>query len=137
MSKRSRKKLFVDYQVQGAILSRIVIYWVFCFLFVSLSMLLVTTLSNPDVPFWHHLVPLCQRFWPAFLAMTCIVPFVVYDALKVSNRFCGPLSRVVSELDRFNKSGEFDGVQFRDDDFWQPLSEAVTQVVDRAKKANA
>ena len=137
MSNRKRKKLFVDYQVQGAILARIAMYWLFCFVFISVSMLLFQTLSHPDQPFWVHIGPMCERFWPVYLAMFGIAPFVLYDALRVSNRFCGPLSRVVQELDQFNKNGEFNNLEFRDGDFWQPLSSSISEVVERAKRVEA
>ncbi len=134
MSPRKRKQLFVDHQVQGTILLRIGWYWLFCFLFVSLSVLLFQTLSHPDQPFQDHVVPVLARFWPVYLALVVIAPFVLYDALKVSNRFCGPLQRVVRELEHYNRTGEYNGLTFRDNDFWQPLSHALSEAIDRSGK---
>lgn len=137
MKKRSRKKLFVDYQVQGTILARIAFYWFICVLFMTLAVLLVQTLSAPDRPFWVHIGPMCERYWPVYLAMVAVMPFVCYDALKLSNRFCGPLSRVVVQLEKFNSCGEFDGLSFREEDFWQPLAQSVSVLVERTQKSEA
>ena len=137
MKNSNRKRLFVDYQVQGGILGRIAFYWFICLAFMTLAILLVQTLSTPDQPLWVHLKPMFERYWPVYAAMIFIVPFVCYDALKLSNRFCGPLARVVEEVDEFNRSGKFSSFIFREDDFWKPLGNAVSALVERVRKSES
>ena len=48
MSTDSRKRVFVDPIVQGAIMRRAVLYWGACLLFVFLPLLIGRTLSQPD-----------------------------------------------------------------------------------------
>ncbi|MEM7311769.1 MAG: hypothetical protein AAF497_01330, partial [Planctomycetota bacterium] len=132
--KFKRKQLFVDSVVQGAILKRIFLYWGTCVLFVTLPILLTMTTMQPDKYFYEHLGPLIQRFWPIYLTLSLLLPFVMRDALKMSNRFCGPMTRVITELRRVNEGGEFKKVEFRTDDFWKPLADAINEF---ATKNNA
>lgn len=129
-----RKLLFVDSDVQGAILKKILCYWMACLLFVTLPILLTMTTVEPNVMFYEHVGPMFKRFWPIYLTLGLLLPFVIRDALKMSNRFCGPMRRVLNELNRVNEGGDFQRVEFRGDDFWKPLADAINEFAEKKQK---
>jgi hypothetical protein len=132
-----RKQLFVDSDVQGAILKRIFFYWCACLLFLTLPILLTKTSIEPQQYFFEHMGPLFVRFWPIYLTLGLLLPFIMRDALKMSNRFCGPMTRVLNELERVNDGGEFQKVEFRDNDFWKPLADAINEFADKKNQQGA
>ncbi len=130
---RKRKKLFVDREVQTAILWRVALYWFSCIAFFSLMIWCYECLARPDQMFYEHFFPMIQRFLPVYVAMVLLLPFLLFDAIKFSNRFCGPLRRVVNELEGYSESGTMATLKFRDNDFWQSLADSVAKALARKK----
>ena len=137
MAHRKRKTLFVDQEVQTAILKRVVFYWISCIAFFTLMIWCYESLARPDQMFYEHIGPMIRRFLPIYIAMTALLPFLLYDALRFSNRFCGPLHRVLSELEKFSQTGNMERVTFRENDFWQALADRITQAIGNTKDANS
>ena len=133
MSFRQRKKLFVDREVQSAILWRVVLYWFSCIAFFTLIIGCYECLARPDQMFYEHALPIFRRYAPVYLALLFLLPFLLFDAIKFSNRFCGPLRRVVDELDSFSESGTMRSLKFRDNDYWQSLADSVAKALNKKK----
>ena len=134
---KRRKHLFVDSNVQGAIIKRVLFYWCACLMFVTLPIILTMTLSDPSVYWFEHIPAVGARFWPIYLVMLILLPFLIRDALAMSNRFCGPVSRMMHGLKEFNENGEFETIRFRDSDFWQPMANALNNALTKASKSDA
>ena len=135
MAKPIRKKLFVDRNLQGALLKRIVMYWAFCLLFVTVPLLIGKSFTEPDQILAVKLVSVWSLHWPVFLTMLLLLPFVLYDALKLSNRFAGPLFRLRREMGRLANGDDVAPIKFRDHDFLQDLADRFNMVVDRLETA--
>lgn len=133
MAKPQRTKLFVDAKVQGTLLTRIVIYWVYCMLFLTVPMLIGKTYTNPDVFFFQQISQMWQQYWPIYSAAMVMLPFVLYDVLKLSNKFAGPLYRLRREMRRLADGEDVQPINFRDNDFWQDLAEPFNAIVARLK----
>ena len=65
--------------------------------------------------------------------MILLLPFLLFDAIKFSNRFCGPLRRVVNELEAYSDGGTLRSVRFRDTDYWQSLGESIAKALAKKK----
>ena len=131
MAKAKRKKLFVDSNVQGALLRRIVLYWVCCLSFVILPLLIGRAIMEPDRLFYEQFGDLWSTYWPVFLAVLLLLPFTLYDVLKLSNRFVGPLFRLRREMGRLANGDAAEHIRFRDNDYWPELAETFNQIADR------
>lgn len=133
MAKPQRTKLFVDAKVQGTLLTRIVIYWVYCMLFLTVPMLIGNTYANPNVFLSEQIRQMWQQCWPIYAAAAVMLPFVLYDVLKLSNKFAGPLYRLRRELRRLADGEDVQPIHFRDNDFWQDLTDPFNTIVMRLK----
>lgn len=128
MNKFRRCRLFVDKEVQTGILKRIVIYWLFSVLFITLPVAFVYTIFDSSRLWITHYVDVWKQHWPLFATMTLMVPFAFYDFLKYSNRFVGPIYRLRTELKRIDTTGELRSIKFRDKDFWSDLATGFSRL---------
>ena len=127
MSIYKRNSLYVDPKIRKSIIERIVFYWGACLIFCALPLIIVTTLNNTDRLVFYHIGDLAQRFWPLLLVFMGILPFVIRDALRVTNRTLGPLARMRQELRQYKETGTFNPVPSRECDF---LAEFISEIND-------
>ena len=78
-----------------------------------------------------------QRFAPAAAASLLILPLVVMDLLRLSNRFAGPARRLRNALCELGEGKEVRPLLFRDNDFWQETAAEFNRVNDRIKQLSA
>lgn len=91
---RKRQQLFVDRAVQTSLLFRVAMYWTLCLMAVGLMVACwIVVTERPDSS-----GELVQRVWQqcglALLASLVVLPIVLLDCLRLSNRFAGPIQRV-------------------------------------------
>ena len=135
IGKAHRKRLFVDSEVQGAVIKRVLIYWAFCLLFITVSIAIGQTLADPSRYVFRRLGDTWRQHWQVLAAMVAMLPFVLYDMLKLRNRFAGPIFRLRRELKHFLESNEYQPIQFRQNDFWSDLADRVNDLVHRVEMA--
>lgn len=135
MSVRIRNRLFVDAQVQGAIVRRLGLYFCSALIFLLLPSAIARTVLEPERLFFAHLRDVTREYWPLLLTLIAMVPFVFYDTLKLTNRFAGPIYRLRRELQRFNSGEAISRIKFRDVDFWQDLAIQVNSLLERVRVA--
>lgn len=124
----TRKQIWVDADVQGAIVRKVFVYWAACLLFITLPLLWAAIAEDPSKYFFDHLGPLWQRYCPIYFAMMALLPFTLWDALRLSHRISGPVLRVRQQLDRINSGLPFSNLEFRGNDFWHDLADQVNQL---------
>jgi magnesium-transporting ATPase (P-type) len=133
-----RVKLFVDRPVQGALARRILVHW--CILF-GLSLISLFTLEfflgDPNLTFGGQLQVLWSKYAFFILLMIAIGPTFIYDTVKLSNRFAGPILRLRESIRDLAKGDQVADLKFREDDFWLELSEDFNRVAHRIKDAKA
>jgi hypothetical protein len=96
---------------------------------------LIQAFVNPSQYLHQHYLQLLSRHWPILVAITAIVPFFVYDTIRFSHRFAGPISRLRRELSRFEQGADVFPIEFRKGDFWRDVVERINNVVERAETA--
>ena len=69
------------------------------------------------------------EYWPVYLTMVSLLPFVLVDALRVSNQLAGPIYRVNRQLDRVLAGEQTYPIKFRKGDQWQELATKMNKVV--------
>lgn len=129
MSKKHlRKRYFVDAKIQGSLVGRAVRYW-------GLSVSVVGMLTVVGwifvAPGLAALVESPERLRATVLCLliaisvsALLLPVVLYDMVRFSHRFAGPMVRLRDCMRRAAAGEEVGPLRFRDDDYWQELADA-------------
>ena len=104
MKQRKRKQMFVDPSVQGVLLLRTVLYWAFCLAMVTMFMVCWRIVTGPSRDLYVHLDYIWFHYAPVFIATMLLLPILIIDTLKVSNRFAGPMVRLRRAMRFFEPS---------------------------------
>lgn len=130
----SRKRLFVDPEVQGQLILRVILYWVTCLITVALMVMCWRIVNGPARPFYRHLDDMWFHLGPALVASLLLLPIVVVDVTRVSNRFVGPLLRLRRSLRNLAAGQQVEPIRFRHGDFWQSFADEFNALVTRVKE---
>jgi hypothetical protein len=133
-NKQKRKRLVADVQVQGALTVRVVIYWFSCLFVMGILLLLWRMVSQPLSPFERQLRDLWSLYRPAALLSLSLLPVVVLDMLRLTNRFAGPLLRVRRAMRDLAQGKAVEAIQFRKGDFWQEFARDFNVVAARLQQ---
>lgn len=125
VSKNRRSKQFVDAAVQGALVRRLAGHWIVFMVVSTILMLGLRVLSDPFQPIAMHCKGFLQDQLFFLLLMVCMTPIFLWDTVKLSNRFVGPVLRVHRALSDLNQGKEIQEINFRKGDFWQELADEV------------
>jgi hypothetical protein len=130
-----RKQLFVDKQVQGVLLARVVLYWAFCLITVVLLLLCWRILTGPSRDLHVHLDYLWFHYRPILIAAAVLLPMLVLDTLRLSNRFAGPMMRLKRGLKRLaDGHPDVAPIHFRKGDFWHEYADEFNRVLQRMQE---
>ena len=136
---KARSQFIIDRSVQGALAKRVVAHWCCFFALTVLSLMtLEYFLGDPSLTFAGHANVVWGKYAFFFILMLAIMPTFIYDTLKMSNRFAGPIHRLkVSLRGLADGSEEVSDLKFRENDFWRELSEDFNRVKARVSQAKA
>lgn len=135
MPKNRRTQIFCDREVQGALMLRVVMYWMFCLLTITLMLVCWSVVNGPPRQFSMLMADLYHRYAPALAASLLVLPLVMVDVVRLSNRFAGPIKRLRDGLTALAEGKEFPHMQFREHDFWTSLADKFNAVAARLKTA--
>lgn len=134
MHERQRKTNFVDQHVQGALVKRMVLQWCTLLVIVCAASASLQVLANPFRSLSEHTSALWASQGPLFVVLLFLFPVFVWDLVKFSNRFVGPVYRLRNGLQTLADGGRPAPITLRDDDFWQDLPVVFNQALDRLPK---
>ncbi len=126
--KPTRTQLFVDPEVQGALVARAIIYWVVCTLSIALLLLCWRVLTGPVRPLTFHLENMWYFYGPALIASLIVLPVAITDMIRLSNRFAGPLTRLRHGMRTLARGQSVPPITFRKNDFWYEFAEEFNAV---------
>ena len=131
MSKRRLQK-YVDREVQSSLMTRLCGHWVL-FMIANLFAILCWTrfMDTPAEPWETTLTLTWQRVLPFGLVSLALVPVFIWDAIKLSNRFAGPIIRVRRVLAQYADGQDFNAIEFRQGDFWKALANDLNRAFSR------
>lgn len=130
-SRQIRHRLFVDPEVQAALLLRVVTYWMVCLAAVALMLLCRQIVAGPPRPVFAHLEDLWFRFGPPFFASLVVLPLILMDIIRLSNRFSGPLIRLRRAMRALARGETVSPLRFRQGDFWKSFADEFNAVAER------
>jgi len=130
-----RQQIFIDRNVQSALIWRVVGYW--CFFLVTTINLVFgwRLLTGPYAPLPVVCHELMDRFCPALLASVALLPLVIIDAVRMSHRFVGPIFRLRTAMRDIAAGRAIHPVKFRTDDYWQEMADEFNAVTAKLSKA--
>jgi hypothetical protein len=118
MAKFKRRQLFVDPKVQGALVLRLLGYWATTVVTTMALVLCWRMMTASQQPFDEHLQQIWSLCGPPLIASLLILPLLVIDCVRMSNRFVGPLYRIRRCMRDILAGVPVPPIHFRDDDFW-------------------
>ena len=134
MGRYKRKKLFVDASVQGALVMRAVTYWFYCLVTIAFMMTCWIIFSDRPSSSTELFLRVWGRCGPAFIASVLLLPLVMVDCLRTSNRFVGPLQRIRKALRDVAAEKDVPYIAFRKGDFWCEMADDFNRLNDRVKR---
>jgi nitrogen fixation/metabolism regulation signal transduction histidine kinase len=137
MLKNTRQHLFVDRGVQGSLIARVVLYWVTCLVTITLMLLCWRVLTGPVRGFTTYFEEMKFQFGPALVASCILLPLVIVDLLRVSNRFVGPLVRLRKAMRAAARGEHVEPLSFREGDFWLELAQEFNVMLARMERSAA
>ncbi len=133
-NKNFRRRLFVDPQVQGALVLRVVLYWVLCLVTITLMLLCWRILTGPARLFYTHFDDMWFHYGPAMIASSIMLPLLVVDIVRLSNRFVGPLVRLRRAMRALARGEHVEPVSFREGDFWLEFAQEFNALLARVER---
>ena len=128
MSVTRRRQMLCDREVQGALMLRVVMYWLFCLLTITLMLVCWSVISGPPRRFSLLVTDLYHRYAPALAASLLVLPIVMLDVVRLSNRFVGPIKRLRDGMTALAEGAEVTPMKFRDRDFWMQLADLFNTI---------
>jgi len=129
MSTRRSRKL-VDYEVQSSLVVRLCIHWTLFMVATAIAMFLWVRLFEAPV---DTLAESANKFFSIFIPLlivaVALLPVFILDAVKLSNRFTGPIFRLRRTLATLAEGRPVRPLEFRSNDFWRSLANDFNRVV--------
>lgn len=135
MAQHKRLKLFIDQRVQGALVLRAILYW-FCCLTTITVMLIVWRIvgAGPARVFYRHFDELWQQYSPPLIASLILLPLVIVDLIRLSNRFVGPIYRLRKVLREMAAGKDVANLSFREGDYWREIAGDLNAIAARLRQ---
>jgi len=121
--------------VQGAFVRRILAYWGTCTFVAAILLVVIHKFVWPEQDASEHFVGVLSTHWPFVLTSGALLPLVVWDAIRFSNRVVGPIFRVRQVLRRHADGESIRPLQFRKEDFCQELADQINVLLNRLEAA--
>jgi len=134
--KHMRKRLFVDPKVQGTLVLRAILYWIVCLITITLMLLCWRIMTGPARIFYTYFDEMWFHFGPAVIASFLLLPLVIVDIVRLSNRIAGPMFRLRRSMRALARGEHVEPIRFRGGDFWQEIADEFNAIVDRVQQTN-
>lgn len=129
--KNRRTQFYVDREVQGALMLRVGLYWLFCMFSIGLMVACWNAFTGPQQGFFELFRNTYPRYAPALAAAMLMLPIVMIDVARMSSRFAGPIFRLRAAMKELADGQQTVPLTFRENDFWRELAEDFNRVAAR------
>ncbi len=126
-----RQQVWIDRHVQGVLVGRVLLYWSGILIYFGLSIGCFHWWQNPEWTLTEHLWAMFDQIWPCLPTLMLLLPLVVFDIVRLSNRFAGPVYRLRKHLSELSQDSAVPPLNFRDDDYWQQLAAPINLLQQR------
>jgi nitrogen fixation/metabolism regulation signal transduction histidine kinase len=132
-----RRRILIDMPIQVALLLRATLYWIVCVLTQVFIINIVSIVASNSAEPNAFTVPAVQMRWLLQLvvvASVLILPAILYDVVRLSHRWVGPIYRLRTALQALSRGETVPPISFRAGDFWQELAGDFNVVADELKR---
>jgi hypothetical protein len=137
MVRFKRRQYFVDPKVQGALLVRLLGYWTVTIVTVTALVLCWRIVTTPPRAFLTLVSEMLFHYGAALVASCLLLPLIVLDCVRMSNRFAGPLYRVRRCMRDLAAGLPVPPIHFREGDFWTDVANEFNAVSARLQQLEA
>jgi len=126
-----RRRTYFDPEVQGALARRLALHWGIFIIVATFIIFAMMWLSDPFAPASTHFQRLIGEYGPALMALVGLAPIFIYDAMRLSSRFTGPMLRFKNAAKSLAAGETPAKINLRGDDFWQEVAKDFNRVIER------
>ncbi|MHB8899690.1 MAG: hypothetical protein ACYC6Y_13160 [Thermoguttaceae bacterium] len=136
-NRRSRK--FIDRKVQGRLVLGLAAHWLLFFMLIlcAVPMWHMISVVGFTKPFPKVLADSWTQMTPVFIFLVTVLPIFIWETIKFSNRFVGPIYHLHQTILKIRAGEEFRPVRFRKDDFWHELADDFNTMVEHLARQKA
>jgi hypothetical protein len=129
-----RRKHFTDRAVQGSLILHVVGNWLVFLFTVAVFLLLIEMCTRSP---YDALQAAIHRHAPSLWAVVLLAPIFLWDLVKLSHRFAGPMVRLRREMRNLAEGRTVGPLHFRAGDFWKDMAADFNRVVERVQALDA
>ena len=130
-----RSTILIDQKVQGALLLRTVVYWLYCLLSVTTLVFVWDACFGPPRPLGTIVRQLLGSYAPALIGSFILLPIVLVDMIRFSQLFVGPAYRLKAAMDRLADGEPVDRLVLRQSDFWPDMASSFNRLLARTQSS--
>jgi len=134
MTGKSRKQHWVDADVQGNLVRRVLMHW--CVFFAGTLVcwyVLQLLLGDPSQPIIERMTSSGSNILLLLVIMLSLFPAFALDTVRFSNRFVGPIARLRGAMRSLSNGTLRSKLAFRDNDFWSEVAEEFNLLSERVE----
>jgi len=132
----TRRQVMIDQRVQGALIGRVILYWFVSQAAVLLGYTVWCLKTSPGGEPTTAVVSRVAGLVPAMLGACLLLPLVIADILRVSNRFVGPIWNLRNAMKRVEMGDQIRPLQLRRKDYWHDLLRQFNRLLTRLQPHN-
>jgi signal transduction histidine kinase len=136
MARRTQRKTYmIDREVQGGLIGKAACYWLLSLAVVGslniLGWIFVAPGVDVLVQMRQHLPSFFGTLVVAIASSLIVLPVLLYDLTKYTNRFAGPIYRLQRGMNDVAEGKFVPPMVFRKGDSWQDLADSFNRIVAR------
>ncbi|MFN3152173.1 hypothetical protein [Bremerella sp.] len=133
--KHERRKLFwIDPKLQGALVLRAVIHWAVMLLSIAAVLFLAAALSDLNAPVSAVAQMVSAYLIPAVVVSLLVLPILLLDTIRQSNRLVGAVSRFHHALQRLADGETTSPLIVREGDCWKSMADQFNRIALRLEE---
>ena len=132
--RQGRRQVMIDQQVQGALIGRVLLYWFICQAAMVIAWCAWSVLTAPHgvpAPFDRRTNSAAD---PRAIGSQLVLPLVLADFLRLSNRFVGPIWNLRNAMKRVELGDPVVPLELRRADFWSDLLGQFNRLLPRLRR---
>lgn len=108
-------------------------YWAAMLMTITVLLITWRSMSGPAKIFYEHFDELWYQYKMPFMATVFLLPLVLFDIAKLSNRFVGPMIRLRRALREMANGEPIRLIHFRAGDYWSEVADEFNSVAARVQ----
>lgn len=129
-----RTSILIDREVQGSLLQKIVLHWGLLFLANTVALMIWLSLFEAPDGSWRDVFQLAvQRYLPVVIVSLAILPAFLWDTVRLTNRFAGPIRRLRVALSDAANGRTVAPLNFRSNDYWREIANDFNKLTEQSE----